>query len=132
LSGFGGLYSLFNLTYIHDRFTERFLWFLVLGIIGVLAAYTTWLPKNRKHIFLLSILLIVTTLQSTRTVMTVKITIEQRFPLLQVAPHHTIRADYITGVPIREGNLTIVAPPAYEWIDRHYSEKAKSKGDNSK
>ena len=125
LSAFGGLYGLFNLTYVHDRLSERFLWFLVLGIIAVLAAYSTWLQPSRKKIFFGVILLLVTTWQTARTVMTAKSAIEQGFPISEVAPHHTIRADYITGLPIREGNLTIVAPPDYEWLDRHYSEKRK-------
>ncbi len=126
ISGLGGLYVLFNLTHIHDQLAWRFLWFFILGIVGVWATYATWLPTCKGKRFLSTVLLIVVSLQIARTgVHTIKIALGQSFPLPDVALEQTIRSDYITGDPIKEGNLTLVAPPDFEWLDRRYNERAK-------
>lgn len=118
------LYLLFNLTWIHDRFADRFLWFLVLALVGILAAYATWYPNN-KNIYLLSVLLLVTMLQTQRTARFM-LGYYAEWPRPYIALNHTIRVDYISGEPINEDGLITVAPPsAYEWIDRHYLKPGK-------
>ncbi|MEM7530780.1 MAG: hypothetical protein AAF639_01275 [Chloroflexota bacterium] len=87
------LYILFNLTWIHDTFSGRFLWFFGLGIIGVLAAYITWQSKRWIHLVLLAILLIVTSLQTIRTAAYIRNSLRDNSSPLLVAPHQTIGVD---------------------------------------
>ena len=117
LSGAGGLYLLFNFTVVHDELNDRFLWFLALGLVGLLGAWLSWLPPSRERHLLLAVLALVTACQLLRAGYTWLVA--QPNPGV-VTPTMTIAPDTISGPPVRKGAYTLVAPPAYEWIDRRY------------
>lgn len=121
LSGTGGVYLLFNFTYISDPLNGRFIWHLLLGIVGFIAAGLTWVPQpdqRRRLLLALTLIVIVQLMRTGR--MLVHQEQETGIPGYLVTPMMTITPNYIAGSPLSVGSYTLVAPPSYEWIDRHY------------
>lgn len=133
LSSAAGLYLLFNLIYLADPLTGRFLWFLVLGILGFLAAWTTWMPSNQTKYVVLTVVVVIAAAQFIRTSRTLANELQSASPPPDmVALRETIRPDYWSGPPIVTDSYTLIAPPTYYWIDRQYREqKAATQGANA-
>ena len=124
LSSAAGLYLLFNLTNITDPLTGRFLWFLVLGILGFLAAWATWMPANQTKHVVLTVVVVIAAAQLVRTSRTLANELQSASPPVDmVTLCETIRPDYWSGPPIVTDSYTLIAPPTYHWIDRHYREQ---------
>ena len=110
LTGAIGIFILVNLVWIAETLSGRYLWVVVLIIVGALLAWITWLPKTTIRKILLYLLIITVLFRVGRTVNG----IAQRWDDLwypNIKLNHTISPDYIAGPPIEKDEKTIIIPP---------------------
>jgi hypothetical protein len=115
------LWLLFNLTWIHDALTGRFLWHLPLLLCGILLAALTLESRKSVRLCLWGTLAAIAAVQMLRTTHQ----IHQRLSTGTTATiqiHHSLNPDYMDGPPIPQPPYLIIAPPAFPWIDRQRTE----------
>ncbi|MFI5371035.1 MAG: hypothetical protein ACHQ52_05700 [Candidatus Eisenbacteria bacterium] len=120
LLGTAALWALFNLTWVHDELRGRFLWHLPLILIGTVAVASSRAPATRaRRVAILAAWLLVV-LEIARVGVTVSGTWTGR-RMMDADLATTIRPDYVDRPPLSLGRSTLVSPPTFPGIDRHYA-----------
>lgn len=153
VSSVADLWLIFNMTYIADPLKARYVWFVPLMLVGLAIALLTHSLASRWKTAVLVCLALVLIFQCYRTAVVVAVTLEPSkamprsdvavisesffdmyalhvMPGRLVSPHETLSPDWHqTAVNPEElkcksqGDLLVVCPSHYRWIDRHYRQR---------
>jgi len=112
-----GLLALFNLTWVNDPLSGRFIWYLPLLLVVVLAAVAAHERRPLMSAISVGLLVVATAIQCERT-LTHVIDRSSRAARADVQGDTTIRPDYFQMPMRRQGDLVLVSPPEFPWISR--------------
>ncbi len=147
------LFLMINLTKVYDPLQGRYLWFVPLMLVGTALAQTTLMPANRWRWCILGFFVVLVSWQVFRAVTFAVYTPDQH-GLPQTMPEYVSEEYYdiyslggrstnlikpefslspdwyevggwFPGYSRKEGDLLLVGPPHFFWIDREHDEKFK-------
>lgn len=111
------LFALFNLTWIADPFSGRFIWYMPLTLAVSLASGATVAPRSLGKCLCLGLLIALLLIQIGRTGWHIRNRLTTP-PVTNVHGNDTISPEYYDQPPVQRGTRTLISPSNFPWIKR--------------